>query len=162
MAIDTKEKLLRFFSANDIELYNNEQVDAWLSCLVAQLKNAKLWHWRPLRSEDIIKCMWGINIWDDICTNGGYSFLDENCRPYSGLVSLEVMEIVIKIIVELGENVKFFVSDYYPFLDYIEGHNRHRKIDTTGMDHFIMVRPSSDYDNWDEEFRLIFGMWNGG
>ena len=140
-----RAQLLEFFEQEGIKLYDNDQVEAWLSDKKKQAE-AEHWCWRPLREKDIIAgYRWGYTKDTQTWHDGFYSSTGKSweCRPYQRLVPQHALEKVAKLEAKFGDDVKFFVSDY-----------AHPDVDP-----FIMVRPAACNDGGGN-YRLIFDAWD--
>jgi len=138
-------RLLEFFEQEGIELYDYDQVKAWLAEKKKQAK-AKHWCWRAFREKDIITSyIWGYSREKRTWSDGFYSSTGKRweCRPYDRLVPLHALQKVAKIEAEFGDSVKFFVSDYA----------------APDVDPFIMVRPTM-CDSGGHQYHLVFDVWD--
>lgn len=143
----TRAQLLAFFDEEGIELYDYDQVSAWMTEKRKQAE-AAYWYWRALREKDIITGYnWGYSRekgrWDDgfYCSKNDEGW---KCRPYERLVPLHALEKVAKIEAKFGDRVKFFVSDYTD----------------PNADPFIMVRPAMSSSGTSAEYNLVFDVWD--
>ena len=140
----TRARLLGFFEADGIKLYDYSQVKAWLTGKKEQAK-ATHWCWRPLRKKDIPNDQWGWNQesrkWED-----GFYLNNWTCCPYDRLVPTHALEKIVKIKARFGDRVKFFVSDYA----------------SPNPDPFVMVRPAMPIPEGiaADEYLLIFDVWD--
>jgi hypothetical protein len=141
----TRAQLLEFFETEGINVYDYDQVKAWLTKKKIEAK-AENWCWRPLREKDIISgYRWGYNREKGTWNDGFYCSTQKSweCRPYALLVPQHALEKVAKIEGKFGDQVKFFVSDYA----------------RPDGDPFIMVRPSK-CDDGGAEYNLVFDAWD--
>lgn len=140
----TRAQLLGFFEAEGIKLYDYVQVSAWLTGKKEQAK-ATHWCWRALREKDVLEDYnWGWNREKFAWGDGFYSSKEQSCRPYERLVPMHALEKVAKIETKFEDRVKFFVSDYA----------------SPKPDPFIMVRPTAIDSSTNDEYKLIFDVWN--
>lgn len=145
-----RAQLLEFFEEKGIKLYDYGQVSAWLTKKKVEA-GVSHWCWRPLREKDIITdYVWGYNAANRTWIDGFYSSSAESwnksweCRPYARLVPQHAIEKVAKIEAKFGDRVKFFVSDY-----------AHPDVDP-----FIMVRPAMRNDRDNNNYHLVFDVWD--
>lgn len=113
-------RILSFFKANGIRVFNYEDVSAYM--VEKAEAEDKIWHWRPLRSVDVVTDWdWGANrlgnFGQHISIDGWkahdyYSARVKACRTYHREVPLRVLGTVEQIHKEFGDKVNFFVTDY--------------------------------------------------
>lgn len=137
-----RAQLIEFFEQEGMQLYDYEQVSAWLSAKKAEA-GADHWCWRPLREKDILDIKWNYESWRDV-SDGYYSRDSDSCRTYSRLIPSHALEKVVSIEKQFPGLVSFFVSDFA----------------SANPDPFIAVRPKKRIDGNINDYLLVFDVWD--
>jgi hypothetical protein len=120
-----------FIWAQDIEMYDYEEVFTYLSAIAD--RDRKRFIWRPLRDRDRTT----LYRLSDLGKHGYYQHDRWECRPYDKPVPFEVLQNVKLIEAKFPDTLNFFVSDYA----------------VVDPDPFIMCH------TWDMT-GIVFGVWD--
>lgn len=129
----------------NIQIYNYLQMSAFLTQQRKRV-GAAAWAWRPLRKKDALDYGWGNSYQGSV--DGFYQpNWNRTCGPYDMLVPRRVLERTASMAIEMGDRVKFLVSDF----------TEHPAPAYSG--HFIMAMPAS-YNGTDfEGYHVVFDSW---